>query len=605
MWGRPGVFLIEHPHGTAGRGAAVKFNTTPRISPMKTLEEFENHLRSKSIAELMDELVYLKRDNNYQCEREQSALLRPYLRELGQRLHLNGLEVMVFSIVFKGCSWTGSVAKSELAEHWDKDLAGAGTLHNALERLMVKGLVIPRSSLSSKVSYSIPKDVSKDIYQNRTPAVHTQPMDAYDLANHIIDLIRKIEGNDLELSEGHDMLQASLNRNSGLPFSRHYDSWNLNPEEGLLVAALYAVTVLDEGVLDSERAVSSMIDNKGRAKALLLSLQRKQGPLFAMNIVQHAAEEFQTGAKIEFTEEIASTLFEGQENESLESDRPKTGNLPLIKAASIVKKQLHYNPREQRAVQQLEQSLQQASFLRIRKELGEEGLPQGVTVLLYGAPGTGKTETVLQLARATGRDILKVDISTLRDKYVGESEKQVKRIFDTYREQFRVREVAPILLMNEADGIISNRTREVHQSSDQMHNSMQNIFLEEMENFQGILIATTNFESKLDPAFERRFLHKVKMDPPSVEIRAQIIADRISGISREAALELATKYNLSGGQLDNIARKRLTARLLNGNEPTSEELESYFEAETFTRKKTHAITGFRSMQENSNKDQRY
>jgi len=566
---------------------------------MKTIQEYEQLLQSKTIPELIDELVYMRQDNLLLSGKQLKVLIAPYLKELGKRLRLNGQEVLAFSIVFKRCAWTGSVAKTELAEHWEKNLTGAGTLHNTLERLIAKGLVLQKNSISSKISFGIPKEVSRDVYQNRTPSVHTSPVDAYDLANHIVHLIQKMESGEMDGAEGHDILWATLERNPGLPLSRKLKQWNLNPEEGLLVAALYAVTVLDDGIMESERAVPSMISHKGRAKALLLNLQRKQGPLFEKNIVEHASEEFQTGSRITLSEEMAKALFENRENEKLNAIRNKTGNLPIIKATSIPEKRLRYNPREEKAIQQLEQSLQQHSFLRIKKELAEAGLRQGITILLYGGPGVGKTETVLQLARATGRDILKVDIATLRDKYVGESEKQVKRIFESYREQFLKCDIAPILLMNEADGIIANRTREVNQSTDQMHNAMQNIFLEEIENFRGILIATTNFESKLDPAFERRFLHKLRMDSPSIDIRAKIIADRIACISEQDAMRLAMNYNLSGGQLENIARKMLTARLLNGMDPTTEDIESFFDAETLTHKRGHTITGFQNMRMNS------
>ena len=80
------------------------------------------------------------------------------------------------------------------------------------------------------------------------------------------------------------------------------------------------------------------------------------------------------------------------------------------------------------------------------------GFRCGFTCLFYGAPGTGKTETVLQLARQTGRDILQVDVSKIKSCWVGESEKNIKSLFDSYKDKVKKSEKAPILLFNEADG---------------------------------------------------------------------------------------------------------------------------------------------------------
>lgn len=82
---------------------------------------------------------------------------------------------------------------------------------------------------------------------------------------------------------------------------------------------------------------------------------------------------------------------------------------------------------------------------------------KGFACLFYGSPGTGKTETAYQIARKTGRDIMIVNVSEIKSCWVGESEKNIKALFDRYREYVRSYEVAPILLFNEADAIIGIR----------------------------------------------------------------------------------------------------------------------------------------------------
>jgi SpoVK/Ycf46/Vps4 family AAA+-type ATPase len=126
------------------------------------------------------------------------------------------------------------------------------------------------------------------------------------------------------------------------------------------------------------------------------------------------------------------------------------------------------------------------------------------------------------LAIDTNREIMKVEISQSKSMWFGESEKIIKRIFTDYKAFAKESKQTPILLFNEADAILSKRNAAGSSNVAQTENAIQNILLEEFENFEGILIATTNLASNLDTAFERRFLYKVQFQKPSVNIRAKI-----------------------------------------------------------------------------------
>ena len=182
---------------------------------------------------------------------------------------------------------------------------------------------------------------------------------------------------------------------------------------------------------------------------------------------------------------------------------------------SIKEKSLFFNTSEQEQIERLTCLLSTENLPSVQERLEEQGMRKGFACLFYGAPGTGKTETVLQLARQTGRDLMQVDIAGLRDKWVGESEKNIKEVFARYRRLCQNSEVMPILFFNEADAIINKRTENIEHSVDKMDNAMQNIILQEIENLDGILIATTNLTSNLDRAFERRFLYKVEFHKPT------------------------------------------------------------------------------------------
>ena len=123
----------------------------------------------------------------------------------------------------------------------------------------------------------------------------------------------------------------------------------------------------------------------------------------------------------------------------------------------------------------------------------------------------------------------------------------------------------PILFFNEADAIINKRSENVERSVDKMENSIQNIILQEMENLEGILIATTNLTKNLDSAFERRFLYKIEFAKPSLEAKQAIWQAMLPSLSDADAAVLATKYDFSGGQIENVVRKESVEEILTGN----------------------------------------
>lgn len=110
------------------------------------------------------------------------------------------------------------------------------------------------------------------------------------------------------------------------------------------------------------------------------------------------------------------------------------------------------------------------------------------------------------MALWTGRDLIQVNVSEVKSMWVGESEKNIKGIFDDYKQKVKQSVKAPILLFNEADAIIGKRQVGAERAVEKMENSIQNIILQEIEQLDGILIATTNLAENMDMAFERRFL---------------------------------------------------------------------------------------------------
>ena len=262
---------------------------------------------------------------------------------------------------------------------------------------------------------------------------------------------------------------------------------------------------------------------------------------------------------------------------------------------AITAKSLFYNPDEQEQVDQLVRLLSGDNLASVQQRLKEHGLRQGFACLFYGEPGTGKTETVLQIARMTGRDIIQIEAAGLRDKFVGESEKNIKAVFSHYKEVCRKTDVTPILFFNEADAIINKRVENVSHSTDKMDNSMQNIILQEMESLDGIMIATTNLVTNLDSAFNRRFLFKIEFHQPAIDVKAKIWQSMMNDLNSDEAYELATLFNFTGGQIENIVRKVVIDYAFTGERPTLEQIKTYCRYENVLYNQSHIHIGFNTL----------
>ena len=313
-------------------------------------------------------------------------------------------------------------------------------------------------------------------------------------------------------------------------------------------------------------------------------------PLIQCGYIEHKCNEGQADTEqYMLTRKAKSELLSAYTPSHSKCRRMRPDDRFLKSHDAIREKSLFFNTSEQEQIERLTSLLSTETLPSIQKRLEEQGMRKGFACLFYGAPGTGKTETVLQIARQTGRDLMQVDIAGLRDKWVGESEKNIKEVFARYRRLCQNSEVMPILFFNEADAIINKRTENVEHSVDKMDNAMQNIILQEIEDLDGILIATTNLTSNLDKAFERRFLYKVEFHKPDTDVKTKIWRSMLKDISADDARQLASHFDFSGGQIENNARKRTDDHILSGKFAALDEIEGYCRAELLGGKERRSI----------------
>ena len=283
--------------------------------------------------------------------------------------------------------------------------------------------------------------------------------------------------------------------------------------------------------------------------------------------LRNQAGQVQQGEWVLSHEGWLAMLGSQEEVDSIVPKEDEDENINMLTSyKQLAQRPLYFSGKTEEQVQTLTKLLHEEQLAKVRQALKAHKMPLGFCCLFYGTPGTGKTELVQQLAIATQRDLFQVNIATLRDKYVGESEKQLKRIFDKYRSLVKTQERAPILFFNEADAIFGNRMENTQRSVDKMENALQNIILQEMEVLDGIMICTTNLTSCLDKAFDRRFIYKVEFEKPTNQARKLIWQSMLSSLNDEQATELANRFDFSGGQIQNISRKQVINAIFSGKE---------------------------------------
>ena len=283
---------------------------------------------------------------------------------------------------------------------------------------------------------------------------------------------------------------------------------------------------------------------------------------------------------------LETTLVELKEHIDIKNE---TISNSLLMPDAIIEKRMYYNERESEEIERLTELLSIDRFKDIQQRLKEANMCTGFTCLFYGSPGTGKTETVLQMSRKTGRPIFQVNISEMKSKWVGESEKKIQGLFSKYEAMVKKYDICPILFFNEADAIINKRSNNTDAAVDKMENACQNIILQAMEKLSGIMIATTNLTNNLDSAFERRFLYKICFDKPTVATRKQIWNAMLPSLSCEEARSLAESYDFSGGQIENIARKQIVDSILYGHNQDISHVRSYCHSENIRNSKSKRI----------------
>ena len=514
--------------------------------------------------QLIDEIIVRMQEKKLSEESIKKA--KPFIVEFAKRNNISENAAMLFAAFF-----------NDFADHqiWIRDIAGFFecnkvkilTMWSAIEELVSRRFILQYKKDCGDLYFTVPNEVVAAMREDR---IYSPSANA-----------------DLTIDQWMSALSKLLNAkdNDNIPFANFVEDLHvlISSNKHLVIARELATIMDDEhlvifaGIMDLfvrnndnhviREDIEDIMETRWQMRMHARLLERGVHPLQVAGLVEQTDCNGQVEADAWRLTESAKERFLVE----VDCTTPIKNDKEIQKAESITEKPLFFNASVSKQMAQLESLLQKDRFAAVQENLVKHGMRRGFACIFYGAPGTGKTESVLQLARKTGRGIMMVDVPSLRDKYVGETEKNTKAIFDKYRKFCKNSKLAPILLFNEADAVLCKRNEGATGSVDKMENAMQNIILQEMENLEGIMIATTNLTGNLDTAFERRFLYKVEFPKPTPNESKHIWHAMLPEISEVEAFELAKQYAFSGGQIENIARKQLVNAVLTGEDKVSME----------------------------------
>jgi AAA ATPase len=454
---------------------------------------------------------------------------------------------------------------------------------NDVDQLVRREYILKRED-ERQIAFRVPIDVIEALTNNEAFVVKAKTnLSATELMMELETVFEMRKDKELSYEQTASKIQCLLEHNTHLAFSRKLREYDLNEEDQTLLVLFCHLFANND---DDEIRFHDIefLFRKNQWNRIKCMLNVKCHTLQYLQLIEYGNDNGLADRETFRLTRQAKRELLSELNLSSMSQACKG----MIKAKDVVAKQLFYEKDTQQQIAELEDLLDEKRYHQIHSRMKEAGFRCGFTCLFYGAPGVGKTETVLQLARKTGRNIIQVNVEQIKSMWVGESEKNIKALFDNYRNQVESQSLAPILLFNEADAVIGMRHKGAERATDKMENALQNIILQEMERIDGILIATTNLVQNFDKAFERRFLYKVKFNAPSIQTRRHIWQSIMPEICEETASWLASHYNLSGGQIENVARRYAINTILYG--PPTEELPTLCKCSENESKETYGIS---------------
>lgn len=546
--------------------------------------------------------VVFTRSKDCQLDNKLFDSLSEELSYLKSYLNISISQAIFFSVIYSLNYKSRYIDFGDLIEHFDCSPSKILEYSYDFDELYTRNIVrIKNKKRGNKTAlagkdenYEINELITQKILQGQPIPTDLAKSEVYDniysLLEEINSLVEQRGNEEIISQELFEKFKNILKENVSFQLIDKLRSFNNKIDDKLLFLYVVWCYLIGDRHINVHQTYNRIYDHPRQVFTRIEKFITKENNLIKDDWLELEESTYTDNARmllsekaLDFLQECGITLI----NKKLD----KKHNKNIISPADIPHRLLIYSEHEVNQMELLQNLLKEENFNRTQERLIEKNLPKGVAILMHGVPGTGKTESVLQIAKATQRDIMKVDISASRTAWFGESEKKIKQVFTDYKSYAKKQKLTPILFFNEADAILSKRKDSNSLVSD-TENRIQNILLEELEYFDGILMATTNLAKNIDTAFERRFLFKIEFKKPSIIARTQIWKSKMSYLTNEDCQLLASQFDFSGGQIDNIARKNEINEIVHGNKVDVDGLLVLCKEETIRNQSSQSVIGF-------------
>lgn len=520
-------------------------------------------------ATALEQILELSRNSNF--SEDFILAVEPYVAYLQQHFHFDGTPkeiVIQYVILALAIEEDGTITKRDVAQH--ADITNISMLGYAYLMEKMRSINVLRHSGTHHhgemiIGYSVTPDCQKTVMDNSqfTPCDYSK-WNSMQVLSQINRWLSITDNN----SDYYDMMLENisylLDKTQHLDLSQQLLNLGVDSHRRVFFLTAACFQIIRGARFIGSRQYADIMEECVNFCSICEDIDNGTDPLVTLNLLENdTTDGIIDRGDYRLTQNALTTVLKDCSYNILSRQRNRSGKQnSMIAPEDITPKTLYYNDRECEQVSRLRDMLQHERYQEVEQRLKESGLRTGFCILLYGnKPGTGKTETVLQLCRQTSHPIMQVRMSDIRSKWVGDSEKNVQAIFDRYKtlvaDSRKQGTPLPVLLLNEADALMgSRRTSEDMSSVDKMENTMQNIILQNMEDLDGIMIATTNLTKNLDRAMARRWIMTIHFDAPSQQARASIFRSMLPELDEQQSMLLAGEFStFAGGQIENVTRR--------------------------------------------------
>ena len=380
------------------------------------------------------------------------------------------------------------------------------------------------------------------------------------------------EESDNPFDEPEDIqtLYNEIAQQQSSPLIHYLNNQQYNLREQVAVLLLIGHKLQHKDEVPLERLVRRIVQDPIDRLTFVTAWSNPEGSLLTKGLIEPAQSQGQRVTHVRLNPAPIQSLLPVHVWESLRPSIPVSPFLTIEPWSKIQEVEMIFPKDFDQEVQRLSQTLSESGLDRYFNRLKVARLSPTLMVMLSGLPGTGKTELCRQLARIHQRDLVVVNLSSIRSKWYGETEKHVDRLFASIRSAQAASERMPLVLFNEADSFFMSRGH-VRSNVSNIENTLVTQFLENLERFEGLVFATTNYTESMDPAFERRWSFKLAVPSTDDQTRFRFLHKALGELVPESVLKRwSLHHQFTAAQLNNMYRKML---LLDGEDLSENRIE--------------------------------